>query len=238
MSTRKTRERKTKGKTKGKGIFRSNKMKIITMTTKRQEKKRQEKKRQEKKRQEKKRQQKAQIEQRKKHLKKLLKELKLKEFKNIQERKAHIQSIKTLSEQAPSLKSTAPIVADILLRFNLDEDSARQILEKLEKREKLINQAKKNYLIKLQELLNKIDDIDPTITEDRELYLPTLSESDKTIMIQKIENLNIELNLLIEQMGDAYCASDTNTYCEEVIKLIEDFQTEVSEYIHVIESQL
>jgi len=203
-------------------------MKIITMTTKRQEKKRQEKKRQ----------QKTQIEQRKKHLKKLLKELKLKEFKNIQERKAHIQSIKTLSEQAPSLKSTAPTIADILLRSHLNEDSARQILAILEKREKLINQAKKNYLIKLQELLNEIDYIDPTITEDRELYLPTLSASDKTTIIQKITDLKIKLNLLIEQMSDAYSASDTNTYCLDVIKLIEDFQTEVSEYIHVIESQL
>ena len=229
MSTRKTRERKTRErKTKGKGIFRSKNMKIITMTTKRQEKKRQEKKRQ----------QKTQIEQRKKHLKKLLKELKLKEFKNIQERKAHIQSIKTLSEQAPSLKSTAPTIADILLRSHLNEDSARQILAILEKSEKAINEAKINYLKEVTELLNEIDYIDPTITEDRELYLPTLSESDKTIMIQKIENLNIKLNLLIEQMDDAYCASDTNTYCLDVITLIEDFRNKVSNYIHVIESQL
>ena len=210
---RKTRERKTRErKTKGKGIFRSKKMKIITMTIKRQEKKRQEKKRQEEKRQ-----QKKQIEQRKK-----------------QERKAHIESIKTLSKQAPSLQSTAPTIADILLRSHLNEDSAGQILAILEKREKLINQAKKNYLIKLQELLNEINYIDPAITEEHELYLPTLSESDKTTIIQKITNLNTILDLLIDQMGDRYCASNTNTYCKDVIDLIEAFQTEVSEYIDVI----
>ena len=217
MHTKK--EKKTKRKTKGKGIFRSKNMKIITMTTKRSQKKRQ---------------QKAQKEQRKKHLKKLLKELKLKEFKNIQERKAHIQSIKTLSEQAPSLKSTAPIVADILLRFNLDEDSARQILEKLEKREKLINQAKKNYLIKLQELLNKIDDIDPAITEDRELYLPTLSASNKNDTMQAIATLEDQLTMLLNAMdSDCHISQE---YCNDIIELIERYQDEVQGDINILQS--
>ena len=194
-------------------------MKIITVTTKRSQKKRQ---------------QKAQKEQRKKHLKKLLKELKLKEFKNIQERKAHIQSIKTLSEQAPSLKSTAPTVADILLRLNLDEDSARQILEKLEKREKLINQAKKNYLIKLQELLNKIDDIDPAITEERGLYLPTLSASNKNDTMQAIATLEDQLTMLLNAMdSDCHISQE---YCNDIIELIERYQDEVQGDINILQS--
>ena len=191
-------------------------MKLITITTKRTQKKRQQKKRQ----------QKAQKEQRRKHLKKLLKEL-----KDIQERKAHIQSIKTLSKQAPSLKSTAPTVASILLRFKLDEDSARLILEKLEKREKLINQAKTNYLIKLQKLLNGIDDIDPAITEERELYLPT---SIKITTMQAIYTLEDQLTMLLNAMGsDCHMSQE---YCNYIIELIELYQYDVQGDINILDS--